>query len=49
MSGDFARAIASFDNALKIKPDYHEAWKNRGVAQADLGQYEAAIALSTLP
>jgi tetratricopeptide (TPR) repeat protein len=25
-------AIASYDKALEIKPDYHEAWYNRGFA-----------------
>ncbi|MDZ7956912.1 MAG: tetratricopeptide repeat protein [Aulosira sp. DedQUE10] len=43
MSGDFAGAIASFDNALKFKPDNHEAWNNRGGALAHLGEYEQAI------
>ncbi|MBD2353895.1 CHAT domain-containing protein [Tolypothrix sp. FACHB-123] len=42
-AGDFAGAIASYDNALKIKPDYHEAWKNRGIALNWLQQYEQAI------
>ena len=37
-------AIASYDNALKIKPDYHEAWNNRGVALSNLGRLEEAIA-----
>jgi Flp pilus assembly protein TadD len=26
MAGDFVGAIASFDKALQIKPDDHEAW-----------------------
>ncbi|WP_228014329.1 CHAT domain-containing protein [Fortiea sp. LEGE XX443] len=43
MAGDYAGAIASWDNALKIKPDDHLAWYNRGVALAKLGQYEQAI------
>jgi tetratricopeptide (TPR) repeat protein len=30
--GQFEQAITSFDQALHIKPDYHEAWYNRGVA-----------------
>ncbi|MGB7707931.1 MAG: tetratricopeptide repeat protein, partial [Microcoleus sp.] len=36
--------IASFDKALEIKPDYHEAWYNRGVALNNLGRIEKAIA-----
>ncbi|MEM9448798.1 MAG: tetratricopeptide repeat protein, partial [Cyanobacteria bacterium P01_E01_bin.6] len=27
-----------------FKPDYPEAWNNRGTALSDLGRYEAAIA-----
>jgi tetratricopeptide (TPR) repeat protein len=37
-------AITSYDNALKIKPDYHEAWYNRGSALFNLGRIEEAIA-----
>ncbi|QMS88265.1 tetratricopeptide repeat protein [Nostoc edaphicum CCNP1411] len=42
--GEFEEAIASFDSALKIKPDNHEAWFNRGVALGKSGQHEEAIA-----
>jgi tetratricopeptide (TPR) repeat protein len=42
--GDFGNAIASYDQALQIKPDLHEAWSSRGVSLANLGQYESAIA-----
>ncbi|MCC3413410.1 MULTISPECIES: tetratricopeptide repeat protein [unclassified Microcoleus] len=41
---DYAKAIASYDKALEIKPDYHEAWYNRGSALDDLGRLEDAIA-----
>ncbi|OUL29960.1 hypothetical protein BV378_04915 [Nostoc sp. RF31YmG] len=41
--GLYELAIASYDNALKIKPDDHETWNNRGVALYDLGQFEEAI------
>ncbi|NCT42392.1 MAG: CHAT domain-containing protein [Microcystis aeruginosa G11-09] len=44
MNGDFIGAIASFDRALEIKPDYHLAWCIRGIALDDLGRYEEAIA-----
>ena len=37
-------AITAFDNALKIKPDYPDAWDNRGYALFNLGRYEEAIA-----
>jgi tetratricopeptide (TPR) repeat protein len=36
-------AIASYDQALKIKPDYHQAWYNRGIALSYLGRLEDAI------
>jgi tetratricopeptide (TPR) repeat protein len=41
---NYEAAIASYDQALQIKPDYHEAWYNRGSSLAKLGQYETAIA-----
>jgi superkiller protein 3 len=37
-------AIASYDKALEIKPDFHEAWNNRGNALDNLGRLEDAIA-----
>ncbi|CBN57474.1 MULTISPECIES: tetratricopeptide repeat protein [Kamptonema] len=37
-------AIASYDKAIKIKPDYHQAWYKRGNALGDLGQFEEALA-----
>ncbi|HEY9799622.1 MAG TPA: tetratricopeptide repeat protein [Leptolyngbyaceae cyanobacterium] len=44
MAGDFAGALASYDKALKIQPDYYQAWNNRGSALANLEQYEQALA-----
>jgi tetratricopeptide (TPR) repeat protein len=44
INGDFIGAIASWDRALEIKPDLHEAWNNRGAALANLGRLEEAIA-----
>ena len=40
----YENAIASYDNSLKIKPDYHEAWNNRGIALGKLGRLEEEIA-----
>jgi tetratricopeptide (TPR) repeat protein len=37
-------AIASYDKALEIKPDYHEAWLQSGHALVKLGRLEEAIA-----
>ncbi len=39
----YEEAIASFDEALKYKPDSHVAWHMRGVALAYVGIYEDAI------
>jgi TPR repeat/Tetratricopeptide repeat len=36
-------AIQSYDRALAIKPDYHEAWYNRGNNLIELGRGEEAI------
>ncbi|WP_147069062.1 CHAT domain-containing protein [Microcystis aeruginosa] len=44
INGDFIGAIASWDRALEIKPDFHEAWYNRGNALHSLGRLEQAIA-----
>jgi len=44
INGDFIGAIASYDKALEIKPDDHEAWYNRGIALGNLGRFEQAIA-----
>jgi Flp pilus assembly protein TadD len=39
---EYEAAIASYDKALEIKPDKHEAWNNQGIALRNLGrnQYE---------
>ncbi|WP_343277562.1 tetratricopeptide repeat protein, partial [Kamptonema sp. UHCC 0994] len=42
--GDFEGAIASYDKAIKFKPDDHKVWNNRGLALFNLGQFEEAIA-----
>jgi tetratricopeptide (TPR) repeat protein len=44
MGKEYEQAIASWDQALEIKPDKHEAWYNRGIALGNLGRYEEAIA-----
>ncbi|MEG4147112.1 tetratricopeptide repeat protein [Microcoleus sp. Pol12B5] len=41
---EYAKAIASYDKALEIKPDLHEAWYNRGIVLRKLGRLEEAIA-----
>jgi len=44
MGKEYEQAIASYDQALEIKPDKHQAWYNRGIALGNLGRYEEAIA-----
>ncbi|MFB2877976.1 TPR end-of-group domain-containing protein [Floridanema aerugineum] len=36
-------AILAYDEALKLKPDYHDAWYNRGIDLAKLGRFYEAI------
>ena len=42
-SGALDGAIASYEKAVAIKPDYHEAWNNLGVAYWHKGDYDQAI------
>jgi len=42
--GNNEAAIACYDQALKLKPDKHEAFYNKGTALSHLGRYEEAIA-----
>ena len=37
-------ALVSFEEALKIRPDYAEAWYGKGVTLAELGRLEEALA-----
>ena len=39
-----ADAIADYDEAVRLKPDFAEAYGNRGTAKAALEQFEEAIA-----
>ncbi len=42
--GEYEEAIAAYDQALAIKPDYHEALYNKGIALSAIGRNEDAIA-----
>lgn len=42
-SGEYDRALAIFEAAVSIKPDYPEAWSNKGVALGNLGRHSEAI------
>ena len=37
------RAIEDYDEAIRLNPQYIEAYGNRGFAYLNLGQFEAAI------
>lgn len=36
-------AISSFDKTLEIKPDFYEAWNNRGAALDNIGRHKEAV------
>ena len=42
--GRYEEAITSYNKALEIKPNDHDAWHNRGLALGNLGRYEEEIA-----
>lgn len=42
--GVFDRAIADYQRAIKLKPDFATAYSNRGLAYAKQGLYDLAIA-----
>ena len=39
------KTIISFEEAIKINPDYADAWNNKGTALGNLGRYEEAITM----
>ncbi len=41
--GDYAKAIAEFSKAVRINPDYINAWKEMGIAYTRLEKYEKAL------
>ncbi len=43
-TGAYADAIADFDEALRLRPDYGEAFHNRGVAKWRAGDLDGALA-----
>ena len=44
IKGQYSEAIASYEKALEIKPDYYLAWNNRGYTLYELQRYSEAIA-----
>jgi lipoprotein NlpI len=41
--GQLRAAITSFDKAIRLKPDYAEAYNGRGIAHDNLAQFERAM------
>ena len=42
--GDYKGAITDYTQAIRLNPDYADAYYNRGNAKSKLGQHFAAIA-----
>ena len=42
--GDYDRAVADYDRAIRLRPDYAFHYYNRGIAYSDKGEYDRAIA-----
>lgn len=40
---DYENAVVSWEKAVELIPDYHQAWYNRGVALAVLGRNKEAV------
>ena len=38
-TGQHGEAVASYDRALAMRPEYAEAWYNRGIALEKQGRY----------
>ena len=43
-AGKYEEAVASFDKAIEIKPEFVDVWKSKGDALLELKKYEEAIA-----
>jgi tetratricopeptide (TPR) repeat protein len=43
-AGQYQQAVESYDEAIRLNPEYALAYNNRGGAYVQLGRYEAAIA-----
>lgn len=41
--GRYEEAVQAFDQALKLRPDYPDAWYNMGIALGKLGRRKEAI------
>ena len=43
MKGEYDHAIADLDQAIRLKPDFADAYFSRGLAYSDKGDYDRAI------
>lgn len=42
--GDLEAAVAAYQQALQIEPDFADGWEGLSMALADLGRFDAAVA-----
>jgi tetratricopeptide (TPR) repeat protein len=42
-AGKYEQALSAFQEAIRLKPDYWEAWYNLGVIYSILGQYDKGV------
>jgi tetratricopeptide (TPR) repeat protein len=40
---NYSKALELYEKAIELKPDYADAWSNKGVALGELNQYEEAL------
>ena len=40
---DYEFALKAYDKVIQLKPDFFEAWSNKGATLADLGRHEEAL------
>lgn len=41
--GDYIKAIANYDQAIRLKPDFAEAYYNQGIIRGNQGEHQKAI------
>ena len=41
--GDIKASVKMFENAVKLKPDYAEGYKNLGIAFREIGSFDASV------
>jgi tetratricopeptide (TPR) repeat protein len=46
--GEFDRAIDALEKAIELKPDFAEAWYNKGITFSVMGRVEEEISMIML-